>query len=191
MSEGSEGTEPRRAGKSEAAFRTISEVADELEVPQHVLRFWEGRFPQVRPLKRGGGRRYYRPEDVALLRRIRDLLYREGYTIKGAQKALRDGGSAVSDLPPLDDDHPFPPDDDEDDLAPPPVLAPSLPERPVPVTPRPAAPAPLAAAVVAPVPPTPAPVAGVELARLRPETRQALGELLDELEELRSLLLRA
>lgn len=197
MSEGSDGTEPRRAGKSEAAFRTISEVADELEVPQHVLRFWEGRFPQVRPLKRGGGRRYYRPEDVALLRRIRDLLYREGYTIKGAQKALRDGGSAVSDLPPLDDDHPFPPDDDEDeaDLAPPPVLAPSLPERPVPVTPRPAAPAPLAAAVVAPVPPTstPAPVvaAVAEPARLRPETRQALGELLDELEELRSLLLRA
>ncbi|MFD2235366.1 MerR family transcriptional regulator [Phaeospirillum tilakii] len=197
MSEGSDGTEPRRAGKSEAAFRTISEVADELEVPQHVLRFWEGRFPQVRPLKRGGGRRYYRPEDVALLRRIRDLLYREGYTIKGAQKALRDGGSAASDLPPLDDDHPFPPDDDEDeaDLAPPPVLAPSLPERPVPVTPRPAAPAPLAApavAVTAPVSPVPpAAVAGTEPARLRPETRQALGELLDELEELRSLLLRA
>lgn len=83
----------RRNGKSEAAFRTISEVADELDVPQHVLRFWEGKFPQVRPLKRGGGRRYYRPDDVALLRRIRDLLYSEGYTIKGVQKLLKDGAA--------------------------------------------------------------------------------------------------
>lgn len=80
----------RRAGKSATAFRTISEVASELDVPQHVLRFWETRFPQVKPLKRAGGRRYYRPEDVALLRRIRDLLYREGFTIKGAQKHLRE-----------------------------------------------------------------------------------------------------
>jgi DNA-binding transcriptional MerR regulator len=82
----------RRSGKSESAFRTISEVAGELDVPQHVLRFWEGKFPQVKPLKRGGGRRYYRPEDVTLLRRIRDLLYSEGYTIKGVQKLLREGG---------------------------------------------------------------------------------------------------
>jgi DNA-binding transcriptional MerR regulator len=78
-----------RAGKSAAAFRTISEVAGELDVAQHVLRFWESKFPQVRPLKRGGGRRYYRPEDVDLLRQIRSLLYEEGYTIKGAQKLLR------------------------------------------------------------------------------------------------------
>ncbi len=78
-----------RPGKSAAAFRTISEVAAELEVPAHVLRFWESKFPQIRPLKRGGGRRYYRPEDVDLLRRIRLLLYRDGYTIKGAQKLLR------------------------------------------------------------------------------------------------------
>jgi DNA-binding transcriptional MerR regulator len=78
-----------RAGKSAAAFRTISEVAGELEVAQHVLRFWESKFPQVRPLKRGGGRRYYRPEDVDMLRQIRSLLYDEGYTIKGAQKLLR------------------------------------------------------------------------------------------------------
>lgn len=85
----------RRSGKSEAAFRTISEVADELDVPQHVLRFWEGKFPQVRPLKRGGGRRYYRPDDVALLRRIRDLLYSEGYTIKGVQKLLKEGGAGL------------------------------------------------------------------------------------------------
>ncbi|WP_193371242.1 MerR family transcriptional regulator [Pelagibius marinus] len=81
----------RPAGKSAAAFRTISEVSDELDVPQHVLRFWEGKFSQVRPLKRGGGRRYYRPEDISLLRRIRDLLYSEGYTIKGVQRLLREG----------------------------------------------------------------------------------------------------
>ncbi|MBM3524736.1 MAG: MerR family transcriptional regulator, partial [Alphaproteobacteria bacterium] len=78
--------------KSASAFRTISEVADHLDVPQHVLRFWETRFTQIRPLKRAGGRRYYRPEDVDLLRRIRELLYRDGYTIKGVQKLLRDNG---------------------------------------------------------------------------------------------------
>ncbi len=78
-----------RPQKSQAAFRTISEVADELDVAQHVLRFWESKFPQVRPLKRGGGRRYYRPEDIELLRQIRSLLYEEGYTIRGAQKLLR------------------------------------------------------------------------------------------------------
>jgi len=82
----------RRGGKSAAAFRTISEVASDLEVPQHVLRFWETKFTQVRPMKRGGGRRYYRPEDVELLRSIRALLYGDGYTIKGVQKLLREGG---------------------------------------------------------------------------------------------------
>lgn len=80
----------RRIIKSPGAFRTISEAASDLEVPQHVLRFWETKFNQVRPLKRGGGRRYYRPEDIALLRRIRNLLYDDGYTIKGVQKVLRD-----------------------------------------------------------------------------------------------------
>jgi len=84
---------PRRGTKSAAAFRTISEVAVELDVPQHVLRFWETKFPQIRPLKRGGGRRYYRPEDLLLLRRIRDLLYGDGYTIKGVQKLLRENGA--------------------------------------------------------------------------------------------------
>jgi DNA-binding transcriptional MerR regulator len=82
---------PRRPSKSAEAFRTISEVAQELEVPQHVLRFWESRFPQIRPLKRAGGRRYYRPDDVLLLRRIRQCLYEQGYTIKGVQKLLREG----------------------------------------------------------------------------------------------------
>lgn len=81
----------RAASKSASAFRTISEVAGALDVPQHVLRFWESKFSQVKPLKRGGGRRYYRPEDIELLRTIRTLLYRDGYTIKGVQKLLRDG----------------------------------------------------------------------------------------------------
>ena len=89
----SQGGTQRRGGKSDAAFRTISEVATELDVPQHVLRFWETKFSQIRPMKRGGGRRYYRPEDVVLLTTIRDLLYREGYTIKGVQKLLRDNGA--------------------------------------------------------------------------------------------------
>lgn len=78
--------------KSASAFRTISEVADELDVQQHVLRFWETKFSQIRPLKRGGGRRYYRPEDVDLLKTIHKLLYSEGYTIKGVQKLFREKG---------------------------------------------------------------------------------------------------
>ena len=87
--------------KAPNAFRTISEVADELHIPQHVLRFWETKFPQVKPLKRGGGRRYYRPDDIALLRRISDLLYIQGYTIKGVQRLLREGGGRLSDdIPP-------------------------------------------------------------------------------------------
>ncbi len=82
-----------RTGKSDAAFRTISEVAEDLDVPQHVLRFWETKFTQVKPLKRGGGRRYYRPEDVVLLKRIRALLYNDGMTIRGVQKMLRESGA--------------------------------------------------------------------------------------------------
>ena len=84
-----------KARKAASAFRTISEVAAILEVQQHVLRFWETKFSQVRPLKRGGGRRYYRPEDLELLRRIHHLLYTEGYTIKGVQKLLREKGKAA------------------------------------------------------------------------------------------------
>ncbi len=80
--------------KGPEAFRTISEVADGLDVPQHVLRFWETRFTQIRPMKRGGGRRYYRPNDVDLLNGIRQLLYGEGYTIRGVQRILRDHGVA-------------------------------------------------------------------------------------------------
>jgi DNA-binding transcriptional MerR regulator len=79
--------------KSPDAFRTISEAAEELDLPQHVLRFWETRFSTIKPLKRGGGRRYYRPEDVLLLKGIRHLLYDQGFTIKGVQKILKDQGA--------------------------------------------------------------------------------------------------
>jgi DNA-binding transcriptional MerR regulator len=106
--------------KAPDAFRTISEVAEELDLPQHVLRFWESRFPHIKPLKRGGGRRYYRPDDVDLLRGIRRLLYSDGYTIKGVQRILREQGvrtvqsvgqgqTLSPSLPPLDDG----PDDDD------------------------------------------------------------------------------
>ncbi len=87
MSE-TEGPSPARPGKSATAFRTIGEVAEDLDLPAHVLRFWEAKFPQLKPMKRGGGRRYYRPEDIQLLRRIRQCLYQEGYTIRGVQKLL-------------------------------------------------------------------------------------------------------
>jgi DNA-binding transcriptional MerR regulator len=96
----------RRNGKSAAAFWTTGEVAEELDLPAHVLRFWESKFPQVKPLKRGGGRRYYRPQDVDLLRRIRECLYRHGYTIRGVQKLLREGA--------LRGDEPVPPPIDEE-----------------------------------------------------------------------------
>ena len=85
----------RQDGKSATAFRTISEVAGALDLPQHVLRFWESKFPQIKPMKRGGGRRYYRPEDLDILRRIKSLLYGDGYTIKGVQKLLKEGGGKL------------------------------------------------------------------------------------------------
>jgi DNA-binding transcriptional MerR regulator len=99
--------------KAPDAFRTISEVADDLDVPQHVLRFWETRFAQIKPMKRSGGRRYYRPEDVNLLRGIRHLLYGQGYTIRGVQRILREQGvktvqnwqsGAISPMVPSPDD---------------------------------------------------------------------------------------
>src|SRR5258708_33430521 len=82
----------RRAAKSAGAFRTISEVAEELDIPQHVLRFWETRFAQIKPMKRSGGRRYYRPDDVELVKGIRRLLDGEGYTLRGGQRIMNDSG---------------------------------------------------------------------------------------------------
>ena len=79
--------------KAPEAFRTISEVSKDLSLPQHVLRFWETKFAQIKPIKRGGGRRYYRPEDVDLLKGIKNLLYNDGYTIRGVQKVIRENGS--------------------------------------------------------------------------------------------------
>jgi DNA-binding transcriptional MerR regulator len=99
----------RRASKSASAFRTIGEVAEDLELPPHVLRFWESKFPQLKPLKRGGGRRYYRPEDVDLLRQIRQCLYRDGYTIRGVQKLLREGGLRPGGASAADAEEPSPP----------------------------------------------------------------------------------
>jgi DNA-binding transcriptional MerR regulator len=98
----------RRTGKSGAAFRTTGEVSEELDLPAHVLRFWESKFPEIKPLKRGGGRRYYRPEDVDLLRQIRQFLYQEGYTIRGVQKLLREGGPRGEEAPrrPVEKDAP-------------------------------------------------------------------------------------
>jgi DNA-binding transcriptional MerR regulator len=96
LSETGESASGRRATKRAAVFRTIGEVAEDLDLPAHVLRFWESKFPQLKPLKRGGGRRYYRPEDIALLSRIRQYLYQEGYTIRGVQKLLSEGTLGAS-----------------------------------------------------------------------------------------------
>ncbi|MGH7031600.1 MAG: MerR family transcriptional regulator [Stellaceae bacterium] len=122
-----------RAGKSAAAFRTTGEVALELDLPTHVLRFWEAKFPQLKPLRRGGGRRYYRPEDVDLLRRIRRCLHQHGYTIRGVQKLLRDGALRGGQPPPADAQMPPVTED-----APPASLAP----KPVAAPPEPASGAP-------------------------------------------------
>lgn len=156
-----DGDEPtRRAVKSATAFRTISEVADELDVPQHVLRFWETKFPQIRPLKRGGGRRYYRPEDVELLRKVAKLLYQEGYTIKGVQRLLREGALKGGAAPVYEEMAlPLGLDELDADLAPPDEPEP----EPKPVTRRRA---------------------------LDATTREVLGDLLIELEAIRALLAR-
>ena len=96
MAAGQGNLDSKKVQKSPDAFRTISEVSAELGVPQHVLRFWETKFKIVKPLKRGGGRRYYRPADIELIRGIRDLLYKHGYTIKGAQKLLKEQGGKMT-----------------------------------------------------------------------------------------------
>ena len=178
-----------RVRKAADAFRTISEVADELHVPQHVLRFWETKFPQVRPLKRGGGRRYYRPEDVGLLRRVADLLYTQGYTIKGVQRLLRDGGMATDAQP---ERNPAPMQDFLIPPEPPPQQAanpasePELEEFVDPISAAEAEPAYDLAPIPEPTRPQAAAVAvgAEELTRLR----ALLAETLSALEELRRAL---
>jgi DNA-binding transcriptional MerR regulator len=171
-----------RTKKAPNAFRTISEVADELHIPQHVLRFWETKFPQVKPLKRGGGRRYYRPDDIALLRRISDLLYTQGYTIKGVQRLLREGGGKLSDDIP-------PPTPDEQ-------LAAAAERGAVPsgaVLPGPAREPelPMPGLIPPPAPPVLAAARTVVRQKVDPETerlRAVLRSTLEELESLRALL---
>ena len=164
-----------KARKAPNAFRTISEVADDLHIPQHVLRFWETKFTQVKPLKRGGGRRYYRPDDIFLLKRISDLLYTQGYTIKGVQRLLREGGGRLSDdIPPAPAE--------EQALAAVEAAVPvaDVPELPMPglnpaaakVAPRPASKPP-----ADPIPADPRPADLAEIARLRGLLLEALAEL--------------
>ena len=167
--------------KAPNAFRTISEVADELHIPQHVLRFWETKFPQVKPLKRGGGRRYYRPDDITLLRRVSDLLYIQGYTIKGVQRLLREGGGRLSDdIPPASPD-----ERDADEAAP--MAAHAEPQLPMPGLTQTAAPTSAAkrsSARAGKPEGAPAPEVNAEAVRLR----AMLSHTLRELEALRALL---
>lgn len=155
----------RDRGKSATAFRTIGEVSLELDLPQHVLRFWETKFTRLRPMKRGGGRRYYRPEDIELLQRIRRLLYEDGYTIKGVQKLLREGAGkteiAAGPAGPVAA------------AVAEPKAAPVAPERP-PEKPQ-------------NQPPVATPAA-VQHAGLDQDSRQAISAIIVELEELRALL---
>lgn len=149
-----------RPAKGAAAFRTIGEVADELDLPAHVLRFWESKFAQLKPLKRRGGRRYYRPEDVLLLRRIRQCLYQDGYTIRGVQKLL--GVTAAERMAATD-----------------PAVTPSL--FPLDAGPDPAA--------SADEPPSPEMPARHRRRRpTKPDTRAALEEIRRELTEARAAL---
>jgi DNA-binding transcriptional MerR regulator len=175
------------------AFRTISEVADDLDVPQHVLRFWETRFAQIKPMKRSGGRRYYRPDDVELLRGIRFLLYDKGFTIKGVQRILREEGirrvqtvwrpdaappgDMARDAEDADDEAPVHEEPAGQDAAPPqaqvPVARPSAPH-----------PAPAAHDVRLPAPPAVRPL-------LDAERERALHAALAELVECRRLIANA
>ena len=169
MSEAGETAAGRRPNKRAAVFRTIGEVAEDLDLPAHVLRFWESKFPQLKPLKRGGGRRYYRPEDIALLARIRQCLYHEGYTIRGVQKLLSEGalpGAAGSGA-----------DSVEPSLFPLTPLSPREPPRPARSARRAAAVPP---AIVEPTPTGPSEEERLVLEEARAELRAAL-DMLGEL----------
>lgn len=196
--------------KSPEAFRTISEVAEELDVPQHVLRFWETRFAQIKPMKRGGGRRYYRPEDVNLLKGIRHLLYGEGYTIKGVQRILKEQGvrhvASIWEIGVAESAEATPPQAPVDALpepepverprpAPRPSVQPSVAQSSVaqPASAEPRAPAPpQAPPVAAPQPrasePARAPAAPAPRAGLAPEEIRQLKAALFELIECKRLL---
>jgi len=174
--------------KAPDAFRTISEVADEIDVPQHVLRFWESRFQQIKPMKRGGGRRYYRPDDVDLLRGVRHLLYGEGYTIRGVQRILKEEGAAfVQDVWRSGAEPPPPPSDEDiavDETADAPTTRPE-PNLFAVVPPR----APVAAAAderrepMVELPSTPEPAKGQSI-----EDRRKLQAALDELIACRTII---
>ena len=168
----------RLSKKAPNAFRTISEVADDLHIPQHVLRFWETKFPQVKPLKRGGGRRYYRPDDIAMLRRISGLLYVQGYTIKGVQRLLREGcGRLSDDIPPATADEQA-------------AAAAERAERIAEALDAPELPMAGLAALGAPAPPRQSRLRGAALAEdgEAARLRAVLSETLRELESLRRLL---
>jgi DNA-binding transcriptional MerR regulator len=179
--------------KAPDAFRTISEVAEEIEVPQHVLRFWESRFTQIRPMKRGGGRRYYRPEDVDLLRGVRHLLYGEGYTIRGVQRILREQGSAFVQEVWRAGAVPPPPqlDEDRDETAEAEFAPRPEPSMPFPVAPQPsvAAAEPMEACLD-PAAPTATSVAVAPVAppRLASDAEEKLHAVMAELLECRRLI---
>ena len=173
------GPDRGRLKKSPSAFRTISEVADDLHIPQHVLRFWETRFPQVKPLKRGGGRRYYRPDDIALLRRISDLLYIQGYTIKGVQRLLREGDGTLSGV--------LPPPDVADRGDDPEIMEPR-PDMPVEIPVEILVPASAPVPAAEPWMPAPPPLPTAEVEALEGEVRRLrhlLEMVLDELQDMR------
>jgi DNA-binding transcriptional MerR regulator len=190
--------------KAPDAFRTISEVADELDLPQHVLRFWESRFPHIKPMKRGGGRRYYRPDDVDLLRGIRHLLYGDGYTIRGVQRILREQGVRAVQL--VGQGHavalPGPSSEDEGDgpdAVPPPSFdaaprdaedASEEPAAPVPPNPPKAPPKPPAAAPSPPPGPAGTPAVEAKKGFASHDLDRLKGALTD-LEECRRLLDKA
>jgi len=159
----------RASAKSPEAFRTISEAADALDLPQHVLRFWETRFSQIKPMKRSGGRRYYRPSDIALLQGIRHLLYDEGYTIKGVQRILREQG--IAHVVSFAEQKPAAPAPQS--AAPPPVQPSPEAVRQQPIAQQPAQPDPVRAALASPQPQQPVPPQAAQQAPVAPPAHVA------------------